>query len=73
MDGPRDFLRLLQLEQSWSTANRQLRLRPAVGRLGEVLDVMLPQRIVGSEAICGGIEYRIVCLAGTPRGHKQEG
>jgi type VI secretion system secreted protein VgrG len=66
MDGPRDFLRLLQLEQSWSTANRQLRLRPAVGGLGEVLDVMLPQRIVGSEAICGGIEYRIVCLAGTP-------
>jgi type VI secretion system secreted protein VgrG len=66
MDGPRDFLRLLQLEQSWSTANRQLRLRPAEGRLGEVLDVMLPQRIVGSEAICGGIEYRIDCLAGTP-------
>jgi type VI secretion system secreted protein VgrG len=66
MDGPRDFLRLLQLEQAWSTANRQLRLRPAEGRLGEVLDVMLPQRIVGSEAICGGIEYRIACLAGTP-------
>ncbi|WP_371763802.1 type VI secretion system Vgr family protein [Massilia sp.] len=66
MDGPSDFLRLLQYEQAWSTANRQLRLRRAEGSLSEVLDVLLPQRIVGSETICGGIEYRIACLAGTP-------
>jgi type VI secretion system secreted protein VgrG len=66
MDGVTEFLRLLQHEQSWSTANRQLRLRPAEGRSSAVLDVLLPQRIAGSEAICGGIEYRIACLAGTP-------
>jgi type VI secretion system secreted protein VgrG len=66
MDGVSDFLRLLRQEQSWSTTNRQLRLRPAEGRLSKVLDVLLPQRIVGSESICGGIDYRIACLAGTP-------
>jgi uncharacterized protein involved in type VI secretion and phage assembly len=26
-------------------------------------DVLLPQRISGSEAICGGLEYRILCVA----------
>jgi type VI secretion system secreted protein VgrG len=66
MDGTSDLLRLLQREQSWSTTNRQLRLRLADGSLGEALDVLLPLRLVGSEAICGGIEYRIVCLASTP-------
>lgn len=62
-----DFLRLLQREQSWSSANRQLRLRPAEGRFSAVLDVLLPQRVVGSEAICGGIEYRIACLCSRRR------
>lgn len=66
MDSARDLLRQLLYDQPWSTANRQLRLRSAEGPLGDVLDVLLPQRIVGSEAICGGIEYRIACLADTP-------
>jgi len=67
VDGTNDFLRLLQHEQSLSAANRQLRLRPAKSGLGDLLDVLLPQRIVGTESICGGIEYRIACLAGTPK------
>jgi type VI secretion system secreted protein VgrG len=59
------FLRVLQHEKSLSTAHRALRLRLAHGgQLSE--DVLLPQRVVGSEAICGGIEYRIACLAGSP-------
>lgn len=66
MDGALEFLRLLQQEPAWSTANRQLRLRLAGGASEEVQEVLLPQRIVGSEAICGGIDYRITCLAGTP-------
>jgi type VI secretion system secreted protein VgrG len=60
-----EFLRVLQHEQSLSTAHRALRLRLAHG--GQLSDdVLLPQRVVGSEAICGGIEYRIACLAGSP-------
>jgi type VI secretion system secreted protein VgrG len=66
MDRARDFLRQLLRDQSWSTSNRQLRLRSAEGGLGDLMDVLLPQRIVGSEAICGGIEYHIACVAGTP-------
>lgn len=31
-----------------------------------MVDVLLPERIIGSEAICGGIEYRIACVAGSP-------
>ncbi|MGO4476928.1 type VI secretion system Vgr family protein [Massilia sp. 2TAF26] len=60
-----EFLRLLQHEKSLSTAHRPLRLRLAhAGQLSE--DVLLPQRVVGSEAVCGGIEYRVACLAGSP-------
>lgn len=58
-----EFLRLLQHEQSWTTAHRQLRLRSAENSLAAVL---LPHQIVGSEAICGGIDYEITCLASTP-------
>jgi type VI secretion system secreted protein VgrG len=65
MDSPHDFLQLLQHELGWTTANRQLRLRRPEGHSGAVLDKLLPQHIVGSEAVCGGIEYRITCLAGT--------
>jgi type VI secretion system secreted protein VgrG len=60
-----EFLRVLQHEKSLSTAHRPLRLRLAhSGQLAE--DVLLPQRVIGSETLCGGIEYRIACLAGTP-------
>jgi type VI secretion system secreted protein VgrG len=53
---------------AWSarTDGRQLRLRPAEGRAGEMLALLLPQRIAGSESVCGGIEYRIACLAAMP-------
>ncbi|MGJ7916640.1 type VI secretion system Vgr family protein [Massilia sp. LXY-6] len=48
-----------------NTAHRPLRLRLAhAGQLAE--DILLPQRVVGSEAVCGGIEYRVACLAGSP-------
>jgi type VI secretion system secreted protein VgrG len=60
-----EFLRVLQYEKSLSTAHRPLRLRLAHGgQLAE--DILLPQRVVGSEAVCGGIEYRVACLAGSP-------
>jgi type VI secretion system secreted protein VgrG len=60
-----EFLRVLQHEKAMSTAHRPLRLRLAQGgQLAE--DVLLPQRVMGSETVCGGIEYRIACLAGSP-------
>ncbi|MCC2959282.1 type VI secretion system tip protein VgrG [Massilia sp. IC2-278] len=62
MDSASEFLRVLQHERSLSTAHRALRLRLAHA---EALldDVLLPQRIEGSEAICGGLEYRVSCVA----------
>jgi type VI secretion system secreted protein VgrG len=60
-----EFLRALQVEKSLSTAHRPLRLRLAqAGQLAE--DILLPQRVVGTEAVCGGIEYRVACLASSP-------
>ena len=68
MESASELWRLLQHGQqlrSLSTAHRPLRLRLAhAGQLFE--DVLLPQRVVGSEAVCGGIEYRVACLAGSP-------
>jgi type VI secretion system secreted protein VgrG len=65
LDSASAFLRVLRHEQSLSTAHRALRLRlaHAEGLQGEVL---LPQQIVGTESICGGIEYRVACVAGDP-------
>jgi type VI secretion system secreted protein VgrG len=43
--------------------NRPLRLRLSTER-GIVDDLLLVKRVSGSEAICGGFEYRILCIAG---------
>jgi type VI secretion system secreted protein VgrG len=60
-----EFLRVLQHDKVLSTAHRPLRLRLAHGgQLAE--DVLLPQRVVGHEAICGGIDYRVACVASSP-------
>ncbi|TFW32794.1 type VI secretion system Vgr family protein [Massilia horti] len=66
MDSASEFLRVLEHESALSTAHRPLRLRLAHSeRLAD--DVLLPQRIVGTESICGGIEYRVACIASSPR------
>lgn len=65
MESASEFLRVLQHETSLSTAHRQLRLRLAHSdQLPD--DVLLPQRVVGTESICGGIDYRVACLASSP-------
>ena len=65
MESASEFLRVLQHEKVLSTAHRPLRLRLAHG--GQLADdVLLPQRVVGHEAICGGIDYRVACLASSP-------
>jgi len=45
-----------------STQNRPLRLvlaRPG----GDVDGLLLPQKVTGHEAVCGGFEFRIMCVA----------
>jgi type VI secretion system secreted protein VgrG len=65
LESASEFLRVLQHEKSLNTANRPLRLRLAHSeQLSD--DVFLPQRIVGTESICGGIEYRVACVASSP-------
>ncbi|WP_296945699.1 type VI secretion system Vgr family protein [uncultured Massilia sp.] len=63
--GAGDLLRVLQHEHVLSTAHRPLRLRLAHGA-APADDILLPQRVQGSEAVCGGIDYRIACLAASP-------
>ncbi|MBB5610085.1 MULTISPECIES: type VI secretion system Vgr family protein [unclassified Janthinobacterium] len=58
----KDFAQWMTSEKTLSSDNRPLRLRLAYPE-GINEDVLLPQRISGSEAICGGIEYRILCVA----------
>lgn len=65
MDSASELQRLLQHEHFLSTALRPLRLRLAHAA-GLADDVLLPQRVQGSEVVCGGIEYRVSCLAATP-------
>ncbi len=65
MDRARELLQVLRREKPLSTANRPLRLRLHHPD-GILDDVLLAQRIEGSEAICGGIHYRVACLASTP-------
>ena len=65
MDSASEFLRVLQHERSLSTAHRVLRLRLAHAE-GLLDDVLLAQRMVGTESVCGGIEYRVACVASDP-------
>jgi type VI secretion system secreted protein VgrG len=67
MGSPLDFLRMLQHELSFTTANRQLRLRVAKSGEDDAGAQLLVQRLWGSETICGGIEYRAACLSHTPK------
>ncbi|MQA23232.1 type VI secretion system tip protein VgrG [Rugamonas sp. FT103W] len=44
------------------TRNRPLRLRLDLpGGVND--DMLLPQRVFGTEALCGGIEYRVLCVS----------
>ncbi|MDO8036054.1 type VI secretion system Vgr family protein [Janthinobacterium sp. SUN128] len=49
-------------DESISGAQRPLRLRLGVSPKVPA-DVLIPQRIAGREAICGGIEYRVLCVS----------
>lgn len=66
MDSASEFLRMLQHEKSLTAAHRPIRLR--LGHADHLADeVLLPQRVSGSESVCGTLEYTVTCVASTPR------
>jgi len=62
MDIENALLAFLTQGRDLITDNRPLRLR-LDHPTGMLEDVLLPQRVYGSEAICGGIEYRVMCVS----------
>ncbi|NYE61785.1 hypothetical protein FHW58_002992 [Duganella sp. 1224] len=62
MESDSDFFGFMALAKELITDNRPLRLRLALpGGVND--DMLLPQRVFGSESICGGIEYRVLCVS----------
>jgi len=49
-------------DESILSGERPLRLRLGVSQKVPA-GALIPQRIAGSEAICGGIEYRVLCVS----------
>lgn len=62
MESDSDFFGFMALAKELITDNRPLRLRLDLpGGVND--DMLLPQRVFGSESICGGIEYRVLCVS----------
>lgn len=62
MESDNDFFSFLHQVKDLVTSNRPLRLRLDLpGGVND--DMLLPQRVFGSESICGGIEYRVLCVS----------
>ncbi|WP_343732635.1 type VI secretion system Vgr family protein [Duganella sp.] len=62
MESDSDFFGFMSVFKELITDNRPLRLRLDLpGGMND--DMLLPQRVFGSESICGGIEYRVLCVS----------
>ncbi|OEZ56292.1 type VI secretion system Vgr family protein [Duganella sp. HH105] len=62
MESDNDFFSFMGLAKELVTSNRPLRLRLDLpGGVND--DMLLPQRVFGTEALCGGIEYRVLCVS----------
>jgi type VI secretion system secreted protein VgrG len=62
VESDNEFFSFMGLVKELVTSNRPLRLRLDLpGGLND--DMLLPQRVFGSETLCGGIEYRILCVS----------
>ncbi|MFA9216182.1 MAG: type VI secretion system Vgr family protein [Sphingomonadaceae bacterium] len=62
MESDHEFFSFLTQMKDLVTSNRPLRLRlDTPGGLND--DMLLPQRVQGSEAVCGGLEYRVLCVS----------
>ncbi|SHM98407.1 type VI secretion system secreted protein VgrG [Duganella sacchari] len=62
MESDSDFFGFMSMAKELVTSNRPLRLRLELSG-GSNEDMLLPQRVFGSEAVCGGIEYRVLCVS----------
>ena len=59
-----DFFSFMGLAKELVTSNRPLRLRLDLpGGIND--DMLLPQRVIGTETLCGGIDYRVLCVSGS--------
>jgi len=62
VESDNDFFSFMGLAKELVTSNRPLRLRLDLpGGIND--DMLLPQRVYGSETLCGGIEYRVLCVS----------
>ncbi|WP_371865233.1 contractile injection system protein, VgrG/Pvc8 family [Duganella aquatilis] len=62
MESDNDFFSFMGLAKELVTSNRPLRLRLDLpGGIND--DMLLPQRVFGAETLCGGIEYRVLCVS----------
>ena len=57
-----DLKDIMEAFAGLSEANRPIRLRLSQGRQA-LDDVLLVKRVTGSEALCGGLEYRLLCVS----------
>jgi type VI secretion system secreted protein VgrG len=62
VESDNEFFSFMGLVKELVTSNRPLRLRLDLPG-GRNDDMLLPQRVFGSETLCGGIEYRILCVS----------
>ena len=57
-----DFFSFMSMPKELVTFNRPIRLKLDLpGGMND--DMLLPQRVFGTETLCGGIDYRILCVS----------
>jgi type VI secretion system secreted protein VgrG len=62
VESDNEFFSFMGLAKELVASNRPLRLRLDLpGGIND--DMLLPQRVFGSETLCGGIEYRVLCVS----------
>lgn len=62
MESANDFFNFKSMLKELTTFNRPIRLKLDLPD-GVNDDMLLPQRVFGSETLCGGIDYRILCVS----------
>lgn len=62
MESANDFFNFKSMLKELTTFNRPIRLKLDLpGGIND--DMLLPQRVFGTETLCGGIDYRILCVS----------
>jgi type VI secretion system secreted protein VgrG len=62
VESDNDFFSFMSLPKELVTFNRPIRLKLDLpGGVND--DMLLPQRVFGTETLCGGIDYRVLCVS----------